>query len=369
MEGNEDMQSAKASLFKKTLFLLLSVCLLPSCGEKESEGKAYLSFRGELYSFVEAENYVYIVSRAQRKLTRDSTFYISSYEKNGQKLWETQPGFDGTVYPLKDGRFFYAARNGKISACDSEGRVIWEKKLCLDTNSNYLLNADEELMVNTRSSPTDSTVYQTIGIDGTVSTSPPISSLATCFTYNYPLGGTITEGFTADYRWHISRVNEDFSVEWTYTGADGEGNFYIGDISDDGRILFTGTKTGTDEVFLKELDAQGRETKTAAFQSAHISAAYFQDKIAVSADKFQFLDAELRVASEFEARRFSRLKALDDSFFSYSPGSYERGASVLYDGYCRRYDDSGALISSSAFQKSDHFIEIGETGIFYYRMV
>lgn len=363
------MKTTKPAFPRRALPIVLAFFLLVSCGTGHSASDVRLSFQGEMNSFAESEKYVYIVSHVAGKDNQNATYYIYSFLKNGKKNWSVRLGFSGSIYPLRDGRFFCASKDGKISAFDEQGKTIWEKHLSLDeySNSNYLLNSNEKLMVNIVSSPSASTVYHTISIDGEESTSSLIPDLTSCYTYNYPLGGYITEGFTENQQWFISRLNEDFSVEWTYGGGNNDSNFHIKDFSNDGRILFVGSGGENDSAFLQELDSKGNEMHRIDFKSANIFAAYFRDKIVAAADKLRILESDLTVNAEFEQLKYPRIKAFEKSFFVYSPGSYDSSASVVYDGYCKQYDESNALKLDQTFRKSDRFIEIGETGKFYYR--
>ena len=223
------MKTTKPAFPRRALPIVLAFFLLVSCGTGHSASDVRLSFQGEMNSFAESEKYVYIVSHVAGKDNQNATYYIYSFLKNGKKNWSVRLGFSGSIYPLRDGRFFYASKDGKISAFDEQGKTIWEKHLSLDeySNSNYLLNSNEKLMVNIVSSPSASTVYHTISIDGEESTSSLIPDLTSCYTYNYPLGGYITEGFTENQQWFISRLNEDFSVEWTYGGGNNDSNFLM----------------------------------------------------------------------------------------------------------------------------------------------
>ncbi len=294
------------------------------------------------------------------------TYYISSFDKNGKKNWEIKPGRGGQVYPLKDGRFFYA-QDDAVSAYDKQGKIIWETDVEGSSNSNYSLNQKEELVVNLLSSPQTSTVYCTIRIDGEKTTYPAIPDLTSCFTYPYPLGGYITEGFTGgdNYKWYVSRLKEDFSVEWTYSGEADEGNFYISDISADGRILFTGTREGG--YFLRELGPDGKEMHIAKYAGTFIKAAYFQDKIVVAGDKARILKADFRVEAEFGDLRYPQIQILEDAAFIYTSGGYDINAAVRYDGYCQKYDQNSRQVSSKVFKESDRFVAVGKDGRQYYR--
>lgn len=84
-----------------------------------------------------------------------------------------------------------------FSAYDKQGKIIWETDVEGSSNSNYSLNQKEELVVNLLSSPQTSTVYCTIRIDGEKTTYPAIPDLTSCFTYPYPLGGTLPKALPA----------------------------------------------------------------------------------------------------------------------------------------------------------------------------
>lgn len=358
-ERSGDMKVWKAAFWKRMIPAVLAVLLLTSCHGGRPAGGVLLSFKGEDGTFYESDEYVYMVSHANSGNDRNSTYYISSFTKTGEKNWEITPGFGGRLYPLKDGRFFYAAGDGEISAYDQHGKEIWKKYLDVEEfkNSNYLLNQNEDLMINIRSSPSDSTVYQTVSFSGKVTTSAVIPGLATCFTYKYPLGGYITEGYAEPDNWYICRLNDDLSVVWRVRGGNVE------DFSQDGRILCCDGGSS-----LRELDPEGQEINRIEFDTTlYTKARYFQDKIVVAADKLRILEPDFTIAAAFDEVRFSRMKAFEASFFVYSPGSYARDAAVTYDGYCKELNGSDAMASDRAFKKSDRFIEIGDTGRFYYR--
>lgn len=352
------MKTWKTRLLKMAVPVVLAVFLLASCHTGRSAGDVLLSFRGEKADFAESEEYVYIVSYKNGRDPRNPTYYISSYTKNGKKNWEITPGFSGRLYPRRDGSFFYAGKDGEIAAYDEHGEEIWKKDLDFgdSVNSNCLLNQQEELMINSVSSPSDFTVYHIVDFSGKVIVSSAIPGLATCFTYNYPLGGYVTEGYAAPDNWYISRLDENLSVVWRVCGKG------IADLSEDGRILCHGSSS------LRELDPEGQEINGIAFDNTcSTMARYFQDKIVVSADKLRILEPDFTIAAEFEELRFSRMKAFEKAFYVYSPGSYSRSAAVMYDGYCKQLDENNALVADRTFKKSDRFIEIGETGRFYYR--
>lgn len=270
---------------------------------------------------------------------------------------------------MKDGRFFYAAENGDVTAYDKAGKKIWQKHITLKegSNSNYLLNQNEELMVNTLSSPSNSTVFHTISIDGKETTSPVISNLSTCFIYNYPLGGYITEGFTEDYKWNITRLKEDLSIEWIYSMEDGENNLYIADISEDGRILFHGNYSDTNIHYLRELDSFGKRINHVDFDKQQLAAAYFKDKIIVSAEKLRVLETDFTISAEFDGSPYPQIATCDDTFFVYNPGSYQSGNAVIYDGYCMQYNNDNTMTMNKTFTESDRFLRVGNNGKLYYK--
>ena len=146
-----------------------------------------------------------------------------------------------------------------------------------------------------------------------------------------------------------------------------EDNFFIQDISPNGDVLFSGNTTGAGSTFLKELDPAGQVAKSATYQSPHIVAAYFQDQIVAAADKLGVLEADFTLKATYDFCLYPKIKILEDSFFVYSPGSYSRGASVTYDGYCKQYDKTNRLVFGQVFEASDQFFEIGENGKRYYR--
>ena len=118
---------------------------------------------------------------------------------------------------------------------------------------------------------------------------------------------------------------------------------------------------------MKELDPAGQVAKSATYQSPHIVAAYFQDQIVAAADKLGVLEADFTLKATYDSCLYPKIKILEDSFFVYSPGSYSRGASVTYDGYCKQYDKTNRLVFGQVFEASDQFFEIGENGKRYYR--
>lgn len=154
-------------------------------------------------------------------------------------------------------------------------------------------------------------------------------------------------------------------MEWTYSGEADEGNFYISDISADGRILFTGTREGG--YFLRELGPDGKEMHIAKYAGTFIKAAYFQDKIVVAGDKARILKADFRVEAEFGDLRYPQIQILEDAAFIYTSGGYDINAAVRYDGYCQKYDQNSRQVSSQVFKESDRFVAVGKDGRQYYR--
>lgn len=361
------MKTAKRTLPKKIRLLVLVVLLFvffASCGTNSSDKIAF-SFKGREWSYKESDDYVYWVSYKNDNPPA-LTDYISSYNKNGKRNWEIQTPYHGEIFPLKDGRFFYADSKGHVCAYNVHGKLMWETTIDFEEfqNSNYFLGENEELIINLLSSPSDSTIYCSINMDGEKNVSPEIQNLATCFTHHYPLGGYIAEGYNGENKWVINRLNNDFTIQWTYYS--GRQNLYIEDIDQDGRILFTNNELGGND-YLGELDAEGHLINEIAF-SDRITAAYFQDNVVACADKLRVLNRDFSIRAEFDDTwKYPRIKALEDTFFVYSPGSYESGAAVIYDGYCKQYDENIKLIFDKVFEESDRFLEIGENGRLYYR--
>ena len=354
-----------ANTIRRSALLGLAVLLLTACTAQNPSDSVRFSFRGQVSSFTESAASIYLTSYDSGD---SSTYYLNAFDKSGKKNWEIKTQTDGRIYALRDGRFFYASKNGEVAAYNERGTLLWKTSLDLDasSNSNFLLTANDELLVNTRSSPEPTTVYCQIRMEGTKTISPEIKGLTTCYTFNYPLGGYITVGYTGD-QWAISRIRDDFSVEWTYSGQTHEDNFSVQDISPDGSILFSGNMTGASSTFLKELNLLGQVVKSTAYQSPHIVAAYFQDQIVAAADKLRVLEADFTIKATCDFCLYPRIKILEDSFFVYSPGSYSRSASVTYDGYCKQYGKTNRLVFDQVFEESDQFLEIGENGKRYYR--
>lgn len=349
----------------KGALLGLAVMLAPACTAQNPSDSVRLSFRGQVSSFTESAASIYLTSYDSGN---SSTYYLNAFDKNGKKNWEIKTQTDGRIYALRDGKFFYASKSGEVAFYNERGTLLWKTTLDLDefSNSNFLLTASGALLVNLQSSPDPATVYCQISIEGTKTISPEIKGLTTCYTFNYPLGGYITVGYTGD-QWAISRIRDDFSVEWTYSGETHEDNFSIQDISPNGSVLFSGNTTGSISTFLKELDPAGQVVKSAAYRNPQIVAAYFQDQIVATADKLRVLEADFTLKATYDFCLYPKIKILEDSFFVYSPGSYSRGASVTYDGYCKQYDKTNRLVFDKVFEASDQFFEIGENGKRYYR--
>lgn len=249
----------------KGALLGLAVMLAPACTAQNPSDSVRLSFRGQVSSFTESAASIYLTSYDSGN---SSTYYLNAFDKNGKKNWEIKTQTDGRIYALRDGRFFYASKSGEVAAYNERGTLLWKTTLDLDefSNSNFLLTASGALLVNLQSSPDPATVYCQISIEGQKTISPEIPNLSTCYTFNYPLGGYISVGYTGD-QWAISRISDNFSVEWTYSGEMHEDNFFIQDISPNGDVLFSGNTTGAGSTFLKELDPAGQVAKSATYQS------------------------------------------------------------------------------------------------------
>ncbi len=357
---------------KKTLtnliLIALTIFLLTSCRAKTSDGNVNFSFKGEKSSFAESDKYVYWVSYENSDNSKNTTWYISSFDKNGKKNFELTKTVYGIVFPLSDGRFFYAAKNGDVTAYSESGKEIFSSHFDFDqnSNSNFMLNSKGELVVNLISSPNNITSYGVININGEKTTSPILSNITTCFTHVYPLGGYITEGFSSDYKWYIARLRDDFSVEWTYYAEEYK-NVNIDDISKNGKILFHGDKGESGISYLSELDPNGKVTNVNNFKSFNLRAAYFQNKIVVVADTLKVINSDFSIDREFDALKFARIKVLENSFFIYSQGSYAPGGGVIYDGYCRRYDENMNRSFSKVFNSVSGFTEVSHDGILCYK--
>ena len=349
---------------------ILAVFLFVSCASNHADDRVHFSLSGEPSSLAESDQYVYWVSCENGNDPVEASWYVSSFDKNGKKNWEIYQPTSGKVFPLKDGRFFYAATNGEVTAYEASGKQLFKKQLNLaeDSNFNFFLNKKEDLTVNITSTQNVSTVYCVISINGERVDMPETANLAAGITYNYPPGGYIAEGFTDDggHTWRIYRFRDDFSVEWTYAAENGDNNLRVSDISPNGEILLRGHTAQMETTFLRKLDPQGNEINDIHFQSPNVTAAYFGDKIVASADKLRVLNSDFTVSAEFDAFMFARIKTFEKSFFVYSPGSYAHNASVVYDGYCRQYDENNSLIFSENYRSSS-FTEIGDNGKLYFK--
>ena len=357
-------------LFKKLILFVPLFLLLVSCGVR-AQNNVTFALKGDKIFFAESDESVYWLSSIGG--AANPKYYIRSFNKEGKKNWEISQTVSGGIFPLKSGEFFYAGENGDITAYSKSGEELFKTHVDVSVNSNYMLNSNEELVVNTISSPTDFTVYSVININGEKTTSPEIKNLTTCFMHTYPLGGYIAEGFidydeTGGYTWYIYRLKDDFSIEWTYRTTNGDKNIYIADISKNGNILFSGSNYKMDIAFLKELDSQGEEINSVDYQKSNIVAAYFNEKIVVSADKLRILSSDFTSLREFDAMLYTKIKVLEKSFFTYSPGSYSdftKVVAVEYNGYCRQYDENNTLILNETY-KSQGFTEISEDGKLYF---
>jgi hypothetical protein len=357
---------------KKTLtnhiLIALTIFLLTSCCTKTSDGNVNFSFKGEESSFAESDKYVYWVSYENNDNSKNTTWYISSFDKNGKKNFELTKTVYGNVFPLSDGRFFYASKNGDVTAYSESGKEIFSSHFNFDqnSNSNFMLNSKGELVINLISSPNNTTSYGVININGEKTTSPNLSNITACFTRVYPLGGYITEGFLSDYKWYIARLRDDFSVEWTYYAEEYK-NVYIDDISKNGKILFHGDKGESGISYLSELDPSGRVTNVNHFKSYNLTAAYFQNKIVVVADTLKVINSDFSIDREFNALKFAHIKVLENTFFVYSQGSYSPGAQVIYDGYCIQYDVNMNQKFSKIFNSDSGFTQVSHDGILFYK--
>lgn len=337
--------------------------LLVLCSCNKNNPKTAFRFSGAQSTISETADTVYIYS-----YTSSDEKFIGSYDKSGKKHWENKMEVSGDVYPLKDGRFFFANREGQVYAYDKNGNKLWEKKIDITTtsNSNYLLNSDEELMVNVTSSPNNSTEYLLINISGDTRKFSQIKAPST-YTCNYPKGGYIIEGFI-DYNWSVSKISADFIVEWIYHAKENEQNISICDISEDGNILLSGTKESGS--FLKQLDEKGKVMNDADFKASNVDAKYFKDHIIAVADKITLLNHRLSVMKEAEAVLFPSIKICGDSAFIYSSGSYNSlfyTPAVTFDGYLKEFDVDLNLRSEKTFKQTDHFIGISNDGVAYYK--
>lgn len=101
--------------------------------------------------------------------------------------------------------------------------------------------------------------------------------------------------------------------------------------------------------------------KSAAYRNPQIVAAYFQDQIVAAADKLGVLEADFTLKATYDFCLYPKIKILEDSFFVYSPGSYSRGASVTYDGYCKQYDKTNRLVFGQVFEVRINFLKSEKT--------
>ncbi len=351
----------------KTYFLIgLTLCVLPVlCSCDTHNPKNSFKFSGKTSTISETAEAVYIYSLAPSSDVKKQKNFIGCYDKSGNKYWEQKMEFSGDVYPLKDGQFFFANQDGQVAAYDPNGRKLWEKKLdiTIKSNSHYLLNSHEELMVNLLSSPNNITEYLIINISGDTKTSSPINATS-IYTYNYPKGGYITEGYV-DYNWSISKIRADFTLEWVYHANENEDNIQICDISKDGQILFSGTKGNG--LFLKQLNEEGAVLNSADFQASNVQAKYFQDHIIAAADTIMLFNENLSIIKQGGDVKFPRIKVCGDSAFIYSIGSYSSSSSVVYDGYCIEFDANLRLLSEKIFKQTDRFIGVSDDGVAYYK--
>ncbi len=356
---------------KKILALFIAVVLfsfnLVSCNANTSNDRIELSFKGTIHSFLETERYIYCVSSQPSDHSSDSAYTISSFEKNGKKRFEIPQHVSGEVFSLKDDTFFYASKTGEIYSYDQNGKLRCKTEIPIDehSNSNYLLNSNDELIINTIASPATSTTYTIIKHDGSMIVSQENPHLTTCFTYTYPNGGYISTGFSDDSQWYINRLAEDFSLLWTYTAQ--ENNVSIDDISKDGKILFHGFIE--DQASMKELDSSGNVVNSTTYSSSSLQAKYFMDKIVVHADTLKILDSNFHTLSEYEKMLFPQIKIVQNSLFIYSGGAYKPTDSVTFDGYCKKYDENGALQlnkSFKSFKDTDGFFEVSDSGKLIY---
>lgn len=348
------------------LFIALACSFFVACNDNFNNDSVYLSFKGDAYSLIESDEYIYCVSNETQNGKAKPTYYINSFKKNGIKRFEIEVEY-GQIFPLRDGRFFYASDTGSVMSYDKNGKLIHTTEIKLDNqfNSNFFLDSEENLMVNTISSPNTSSEYMTITFDGKKTLSPKYNDLTSSFTSNYPKGGYIVEGFTDDYKWHISRINKDFSSVWTYTAE--ENNIHIQDISSDGDILFSGYNSDMSQAVLKELDENGKVKNSIDLHSTNITAKYFKENIVAVAEKIKVFDANFELLKVLDEVPYSQIKIFNDSFFVYTRGSYTIGNSVAFDGYCKQYDKDNCQVLNKIFKEKDGFIAVGNNGKLYFK--